>query len=110
MTSANGVSTATAPAVVGVRRLSTLDRWLPAWIGLAMIAGLLRPDAGQVRINGSDMVSDPIATKRHLGLVPQDLAIYPELSARSNLLVFGRLQGMRGSALRTTLRQMRSSG
>ena len=41
MTSANGVSTETAPAVVGVRRLSTLDRWLPAWIGLAMIAGLL---------------------------------------------------------------------
>jgi len=41
VTSANGVSTATAPAVVGVRRLSTLDRWLPAWIGLAMIAGLL---------------------------------------------------------------------
>ncbi|PZU49031.1 MAG: export ABC transporter ATP-binding protein [Arsenicicoccus sp.] len=67
---------------------------------ISMIAGLLRPDAGQVRINGSDMVSDHIATKRHLGLVPQDLAIYPELSARSNLLFFGRLQGMRGAALR----------
>ena len=38
---ASGVSTATAPIVAGGRRLSRLDAWLPAWIGLAMIAGLL---------------------------------------------------------------------
>jgi ACR3 family arsenite transporter len=41
VTRTNDVSTATAPVVAGARRLSTLDRWLPAWIGLAMIAGLL---------------------------------------------------------------------
>ncbi|WP_298748746.1 ABC transporter ATP-binding protein [uncultured Serinicoccus sp.] len=67
---------------------------------ISMIAGLLRPDDGSVRIQGVDMAKDPLAAKRHLGLVPQDLAIYPELSARSNLFFFGRLQGMRGTALR----------
>jgi len=41
VTTPHGVSTATAPVVAGARRLSRLDAWLPAWIGLAMIAGLL---------------------------------------------------------------------
>lgn len=67
---------------------------------ISMVVGLLRPDAGRVVIGGMPMGEQPIAAKRRLGLVPQDLAIYPELSARDNLTYFGRLQGLRGARLR----------
>ena len=66
---------------------------------ISMISGLLTPDAGSVSIAGVDMLADPLGAKRHLGLVPQDLAIYPEISARANLRFFGQLQGLRGSDL-----------
>ena len=66
---------------------------------ISMVAGLLAADAGEVTVAGERMGPDAVAPKRHLGLVPQDLAIYPELSARENLTFFGRLQGMHGAAL-----------
>ncbi|MFK5688294.1 ABC transporter ATP-binding protein [Ornithinimicrobium sp. LYQ92] len=61
---------------------------------ISMMAGLLRPDAGTVQVAGESMLDAPLRAKRHLGLVPQELAIYPELSARDNLRFFGRLQGL----------------
>ncbi|MGC0142086.1 ABC transporter ATP-binding protein [Pseudactinotalea sp. Z1732] len=67
---------------------------------ISMAAGLIRADAGQVRIAGEVMGPNRVAPKAHLGLVPQDLAIYPELNARENLSFFGRLQGMSGKDLR----------
>ena len=66
---------------------------------ISMVAGLLAADAGSVRVAGEVMGPRAVAPKRHLGLVPQDLAIYPELTARENLTFFGRLQGLGGSAL-----------
>jgi ABC-2 type transport system ATP-binding protein len=67
---------------------------------ISMIAGLLQPDDGTVTVSGVPMGRSSVTAKRHIGLVPQDLAIYPELSARDNLLFFGRLQGMHGRPLR----------
>ena len=64
---------------------------------ISMIAGLLTPDAGRITVAGIPMVNSSVAAKRHIGLVPQDLAIYPELSARDNLTFFARLQGLRGA-------------
>lgn len=66
---------------------------------ISMVAGLLHADEGAVTVAGETMGPRAVAPKRHLGLVPQDLAVYPELSARENLAFFGRLQGMRGPAL-----------
>lgn len=66
---------------------------------ISMIAGLLAADGGTVTVAGTSMARSAIEPKRHLGLVPQDLAIYPELSARENLVFFGKLQGMRGAEL-----------
>ncbi len=66
---------------------------------ISMIAGLLPADGGTVTVAGQPMGPNHVHVKRHVGLVPQDLAIYPELSARENLQFFGRLQGMRGPAL-----------
>jgi ABC-2 type transport system ATP-binding protein len=63
------------------------------------IAGRLRLDAGRVRLCGEDPIADPSA-RRWLGLVPQELALYPDLTARENLEVFGRLMGVSGADVR----------
>ncbi|MGA8047265.1 MAG: ABC transporter ATP-binding protein [Dermatophilaceae bacterium] len=73
---------------------------------ISMVAGLLATDAGEVTVVGERMGPDSVAPKRHIGLVPQDLAIYPELSARENLMFFGRLQGMHGAALNTRVAEV----
>ncbi len=67
---------------------------------ISMIAGLIAPDAGSVTVMGLPMTPGDVEPKRHIGLVPQDLAIYPELTARENLAFFGRLHGMGGAELK----------
>lgn len=66
---------------------------------MMIICGLLEPDSGVVLLDGRELGSDSRDLKRRLGVVPQDLAIYPELSARENLRFFGRLYGLSGSTL-----------
>jgi ABC-2 type transport system ATP-binding protein len=66
---------------------------------VSMIAGLLTPDRGEVRIEGGVVRTETDPVKRRMGLVPQDLALHDELSARENLALFGALYGMRGAAL-----------
>ena len=66
---------------------------------VGMIAGLLPPDGGAVRIDGAPLAGDTDPRKRAIGLVPQDLALYEELSARENLRFFGALYGLSGAAL-----------
>lgn len=66
---------------------------------IAMIMGLLPPDGGSVHIEGSALAGDADARKQRLGLVPQDLALYEELTARENLKFFGALYGLRGPVL-----------
>src|SRR5437868_14069755 len=56
---------------------------------VAMLAGLLTPDAGDVLIGGRPLAGDADPAKRRLGLGPQDLALYEELSARDHLRFFG---------------------
>ena len=67
---------------------------------ISMVAGLLAADDGEVRVAGARMGPREVAPKKRLGLVPQDLAIYPELSARENLMFFGRLHGLAGAELK----------
>jgi ABC-2 type transport system ATP-binding protein len=66
---------------------------------VAMIAGLITPDSGQVTIAGEPLGGDTDPKKRLIGLVPQDLALYDELSAAANLRLFGALYGLSGAAL-----------
>lgn len=61
---------------------------------LSIIAGLLRPDAGEVIMDGVRLKDDSARARRYLGVVPQELAIYEELSARENLEFWGRLAGL----------------
>jgi ABC-2 type transport system ATP-binding protein len=62
---------------------------------VALIAGLHRPDAGTVLVDGAPMRGETDPMKRKIGLVPQDLALYEELSGRDNLEVFGALYDLR---------------
>src|SRR5262245_2335790 len=66
---------------------------------LLMMAGALRSDAGSVSLDGSPDPTLP-AVRRKLGLAPQALAIYSELTGAENLSFFGKLYGLRGAALR----------
>ena len=67
---------------------------------ISMLCGLQRPDEGRVVVAGVDMLAAPAEAKARIGFVPQDLAIYPDLSARENLTFFGRLYGLAGTRLR----------
>ena len=66
---------------------------------LSCISGLLRPDAGHVQVLGHDVVSDGRASREKLGVVPQELALYEDLSARENLRYWGAAYGLRGKRL-----------
>jgi ABC-2 type transport system ATP-binding protein len=67
---------------------------------LAAVAGALVPAAGVIRVAGVEERSDALAYRRLVGLVPQELALYEELTPEDNLLFFGRLYGLRGRDLR----------
>jgi ABC-2 type transport system ATP-binding protein len=66
---------------------------------ISMICGLLRRDGGEVLVAGRAVDIGATEAKAAIGYVPQDLAIYPDLTARENLRFFGRLQRMRGKEL-----------
>jgi len=70
---------------------------------VSILAGLLRPDHGEVLIDGHRMAGDADPAKRRVGLVPQEVALYEELSARDNLRFFGGLYGFHGAVLERAL-------
>ena len=68
---------------------------------ISMISGLLAPTAGDASIMGHSVTKEPEAAKKSLGVVPQDIALYPDLSARENLVFWGKMYGLRGAALKS---------
>jgi ABC-2 type transport system ATP-binding protein len=66
---------------------------------ISMIASLLKPTGGDVRLNGKSVVKHPQDIRRVLGVVPQEIALYNELSAYENLKFFGRIYKLRGARL-----------
>jgi ABC-2 type transport system ATP-binding protein len=66
---------------------------------ISMMSGLLTPTEGDVIIGGKSIVHDPIAVKKMIGVVPQEIALYPQLTARQNLEFFGKMYGLAGAQL-----------
>ncbi len=66
---------------------------------ISMISGLLPPTAGDAFIGGHSITKEPLAAKRLMGFIPQEIGLYPELSARQNLVFFGKMYGMAGAEL-----------
>ncbi len=67
---------------------------------IGIMSGLLPADRGRVLVDGDDLAQDPITVKRRVGIVPQELALYPTLSGRDNVRFFGQIYGLRGRWLR----------
>ena len=65
---------------------------------ISMICGLLRPDNGHVVVDGQDFSVDPVAAQKSMGVVPQEVALYEELSAEENLRFWGKLAGLSSQA------------
>jgi len=73
---------------------------------ISMLATLLRPDEGEAFIMGHSIRQDPMAVKSVLGVVPQEIALYEDLSALENLTFWGKMYGLRGAALRERVREV----
>lgn len=70
---------------------------------LSMLSGLLAPDAGRITFDGVDLAAEPLKVKARLGVAPQEVALYEELSALENLRFWGSLYGLSGKALGTAV-------
>lgn len=66
---------------------------------ISMISTLLTPDGGEITVSEYDILKNTSQIKKMLGLVPQDIALYPTLTARENLVFWGRMYGLRGKLL-----------
>jgi linearmycin/streptolysin S transport system ATP-binding protein len=66
---------------------------------ISMISGLIPADSGDARILGSSISKNGAEAKSHIGIVPQEIALYEDLSARENLEFWGKMYGLRGREL-----------
>jgi linearmycin/streptolysin S transport system ATP-binding protein len=73
---------------------------------ISMVCGLLARDGGEVTLDGAPIDVGAVAAKAGIGFVPQELAIYPDLSGRENLAFFGRLYGLSGATLKTRMAEV----
>jgi ABC-2 type transport system ATP-binding protein len=67
---------------------------------ISVLACLLQPDNGRAFVAGHSVTEDPRSVKAAIGVVPQDIALYEDLSARENLIFWGKMYGKRGAPLK----------
>ena len=67
---------------------------------ISMLSCLLKPDSGDAFVDGYSILKDSMEVKKRIGVVPQDVSLYPTLSAQENLVFFGEMYGLTGSKLR----------
>ncbi len=73
---------------------------------ISILATLLPPDSGRASVCGLDVTTDGEAIRRRIGVVPQEMALYEELTAEQNLDVFGRLYGLKGDQLKRRVAEL----
>jgi ABC-2 type transport system ATP-binding protein len=73
---------------------------------ISMLSCLLAPTSGDAVVDGHSIDKDPMTVKKVIGIVPQDIALYEELSAWENLNFWGRMYGMGGAALKQRVAQV----
>lgn len=93
-----GKTTAVAGISFAVQQGETFGLLGPNGAGktttMKMLSGLLRPDSGSISIDGIDVSRAPQKAQRLLGIVPQGIALYEEMSVQQNLQFFARLKGV----------------
>jgi ABC-2 type transport system ATP-binding protein len=70
---------------------------------ISCISGLIIPTAGRILVNGHDVVKEGVAARRSIGIVPQELALYDDLSAIENLEYWGAAQRLNGTELKQNI-------
>jgi ABC-2 type transport system ATP-binding protein len=70
---------------------------------ISVISTLLQPTAGVVRVDGQDVQRDPMAVRRVIGVAPQELALYDDLTAHENLRFWGEMRGLHGAELQAEI-------
>jgi ABC-2 type transport system ATP-binding protein len=73
---------------------------------ISMLSCLLEPSGGEAQVGGFSVSSSPMDVKRIIGVVPQEIALYDDLSARENLIFWGQMYGMSGSSLKVRVDQV----
>jgi ABC-2 type transport system ATP-binding protein len=73
---------------------------------ISMISGLTQPTRGDALIGGFSILHQPLQAKKLLGVVPQEIALYPSLNARQNLEFFGQMYGLSGKQLKERIDAM----
>lgn len=73
---------------------------------ISMISTLIKPTSGDVRLDGQSVLKNPRAIRSVLGVVPQEIALYEDLSALENLRFFGSIYGLRGKELRKGVQEV----
>ncbi|KHF41677.1 daunorubicin resistance protein DrrA family ABC transporter ATP-binding protein [Halalkalibacter okhensis] len=73
---------------------------------ISMISSLVKPTSGEVRLHGQSVLKDPGQIRRVLGVVPQEIALYQELTAYENLKFFGRIYGLKGKELERRIQEV----
>lgn len=73
---------------------------------ISMLATLLEPSDGDITVGGYSVRKNPKKVKELLGYVPQDIALYPTLSAEENLMFWGRMYGLKGSYLKNRVKDV----
>jgi ABC-2 type transport system ATP-binding protein len=99
----NGGATAVAGISFAIRHGEIFSLLGPNGAGktttISMLSGLISPTSGDAWVGGRSIVKEPLAVKKLIGVVPQEIALYPSLSARQNLLFWGRMYGLGGADL-----------
>ncbi|PID70028.1 MAG: ABC transporter ATP-binding protein [Flavobacteriales bacterium] len=70
---------------------------------ISMLCGLLKPSTGMITVNSLNFSEHPLEIKQQIGVVPQEYALYPTLTAYENLLYFGAMYGLSGKTLRENI-------
>ena len=73
---------------------------------LRVLYTILKPDSGTAAVDGHDVLRDPIAVQRRIGVLPDNHGLYPRLSARENIRYYGRLHGLGGGALEAKIDEL----
>jgi ABC-2 type transport system ATP-binding protein len=75
---------------------------------ISMLSGLLKPTSGDATIGGHSILKEPLEVRKVIGVIPQEIALYNSLSARENLMFWGRMYGMGGKELKARVEEVLS--
>lgn len=73
---------------------------------ISMISTLIKPDSGEIYYNNESIIKKPHAIQENLGYVPQEIALYPMLSGKENLLFWGKAYGLKGEMLKKAIEEV----